>query len=583
MQTATTGPRGGRPMIMCTEGVVSAGHYLAAEAGLAMLRRGGNAMDAAAAGGFALAVLLPNQNGLAGEVPMLIYSAKDKKTWALSGQGTAPGKATIDEFRRLGLKVVPGNGLLPAVVPALVASWILLLRRFGRLRLADVLEPAIRLAERGFPMFDSLHNKIAECAEQFRRDWRSSAEVYLPGGSPPAMGRLWAQPHLARTLRRLRSADRRSRSRLSGLRSAHAEFYEGSIARRIARFFRSTSVPDVTGTAHTGLLSADDLAGYEARLERAVVCSYRDYRVFKCDTWTQGPAMLQTLKLLEGFDLQGMGHNSGDYIHTVVECMKLAYADREFYYGDPKFVRVGLRRLLSEAYAQRRRKLVDPESASLELRPGGRAPLKVRGIRGVDLALGGDTTSVQAVDRAGNMVSAVQSGGWLMSSPAIPSLGFPLGNRGQMFSLAPEHPNRVEPGKRPRTTLTPTLAGRRRRPPHLAFASPGGDCQDQWTLQFLLNVVEFGMSLQEAVEGPTFWTHHFPNSFYPRAAAPGSLHVESRTAPSVRRELTARGHRVRREEPWAGGNTMVVAIDRKTGVLSAAASPRYDPAYAIGY
>jgi gamma-glutamyltranspeptidase/glutathione hydrolase len=300
--------------------------------------------------------------------------------------------------------------------------------------------------------------------------------------------------------------------------------------------------------------------------------------------------MLQTLNLLEGFDLAGMGHNSADYIHTVAECMKLAYADREYYYGDPDFAKVPLRRLLSKAYARRRRELVDPSSASLELRPGDSPPIRATSVLDVwrrstndPGGHGGDTTSLQAIDRAGNCVSAVSSGGWLMSSPVIPGLGFPLGTRGQMFGLAAGHPNSLTGGKRPRTTLTPTLACRLRRPPHLAFASPGGDCQDQWALQFFLNVVEFGMSLQQAVEAATFWTAHFPGSFYPRTAEPGSLYVESRVPTRCLDDLASRGHRVSVQPAFSGGNTMAAGINRRTGVLYAAASPRYDPAYAMGW
>jgi gamma-glutamyltranspeptidase/glutathione hydrolase len=588
MTRTTTGRNGGRPMIMGTTGVVSAGHYLASEAALAILRRGGNAFDASAAAGFAMTVLIPHQNGFAGEVPMLIYSADDNKTWSLSGQGPAPQAATIDKFTELGLDIIPGDGLLPAVVPSVVASWILLLRRYGTLRLADVMAPAIALAENGFAMYDGLHKTLGDYAEIFKRDWPSSAATYLPNGQAPAIASLWRQTDLAKTLRRLVRSEKRYRKRDAGLQAAYDEFYCGPIAEKMVRFCK-TSVPDCSGSSHTGLLTMEDFAGYEARLEEPVATSYRKFRVFKCNTWTQGPAMLQTLNLLEGFDLGAMKHNSTDYIHTVTECMKLAYADREFYYGDPDFSRIPLRRLLSKQYADRRRELVDPARASLELRPGGRAAITTQDVRDVERSFAkcpqpqwGDTTSVQVVDRAGNIVSAVQSGGWLMASPAIPGLGCPLGTRGQMFSLVPGHPNCLEPGKRPRTTLTPTLVGDNRRAPNLAFGCPGGDSQDQWTLQFFLNVVEFGMSYQQAVEAPTFWTGHFPGSFYPRVAKHGSLYIESRITRRIRDELAKRKHKIFCELPFAGGNTMAVGINRKTGVLSAAASPRYDAAYAMG-
>ena len=316
---------------------------------------------------------------------------------------------------------------------------------------------------------------------------------------------------------------------------------------------------------------------------------YRGITIHKCGPWTQGPVLLQALNLLEGCDLKGMRHNSADYIHTVVECMKLAYADREFYYGDPEFAEVPMDRLLSKDYAAERRRLVDPERASLELRPGGHSALRAESVADVEGALvaeagagSGDTTKLEVIDSAGNMVSATPSGGWLPSSPVIPGLGFPLGTRGQMFSLTKAHPNCLAPGKRPRTTLTPSLA-MREGAPCMVFGSPGGDAQDQWALQFLLNVVEFGMSLQEAVEAPTFWTQHFPSSFYPRAAEPGSLYIEKRIGKRVRDRLAARGHLVKVMGNWAGGNTLVASVDATTGVRRAAASPRQEPAYAAGW
>ena len=635
----TTGNSGGRPTIMGARGVVAAGHALAAEAGLAILRRGGNAVDAAAAAGFAVATADPSQNGVGGEVPLLIYMAGENRVHAVSGNGTAPRAATIEAYRAMGIERIPNDGFLPALVPPMVATWVLALRRFGTMRLADVLAPAIGLADGGVPMFDHLHESIANQVGRFTREWPSSAEKFLVGGAAPPIGHLWRQPDLAATFRRLCRAEARFRRRDAGLRAAHDEFYRGPIARRIARFARATAVRDASGAAHRGLLTEEDFAAYEARIEPPASTGYRGTRVFKCGTWTQGPVLLQTLNLLEKSDLAAMGHNSADYIHTIVECMKLAFADREFYYGDPLFARVPLRRLLGKPYAAARRRLVDPERASLELRPGF-APAK-RGfalaepgdfdaIRASSVAdvekvflgrhnkelsqngchvaqppsavqlLGqshargrachsseivtksGDTTSVQVIDRAGNVVSAVPSGGWLHESPVVPGVGFPLGTRGQMFSLVPGHPNSLAPGKRPRTTLTPSLAGPGGRVT-LGFASPGGDCQDQWALQVFLNVCEFGMSLQEAVEAPTFWTWHFPGSFYPRTAEPGSLYVESRVPESVRSELAARGHRVKVQPAWSGGNGMAVSIDRSSGVRFAAASPRYEPAYAMGW
>ena len=569
-------------MILATRGVVSTGHYLATEMGMEVLRRGGNAMDAAAGAGFALSLLKPHQNGIAGEVPMLVFSAEEQKVWAVSGHGVAPRQATLQRFAEYGLEVIPGDGFLPAIVPPAVASWICLLERFGTMRLGELLGPTVELAEQGFGMYDALHGAIASNAERLGDEWPSSAEVFLPGGRPPPIGRVWKNPGWAATLRRLVDADRRQKDRRDGLRAAHEEFYRGGIAERAVEFCRSTAVRDASGEAHTGLLSVEDFAAFQAGIEEPVRTDYRGVEVYKCGPWTQGPVLLQTLNLLAHFDLSSMRPNSAEYIHTLVECMKLAYADREFYYGDPKFVDVPLTRLLSKEYAAERAALVGP-AASMELRPGGQMPLLARSVGDVNETFaGGDTTKLEVIDRAGNMVSATPSGGWLMSSPVIPGMGFPLGTRGQMFSLRAGHPNCLEPGKRPRTSLTPSMATRGGRA-FLAFGSPGGDCQDQWALQFLLNVVMFGMSLQQAVEAPTFWTRHFPSSFYPRTAEPGAISVETRVPKRVRDELARRGHKVSAPGRWAGGNTLAASIDTDSGILCAAASPRLNPAYAAGF
>ena len=586
----STNYRGGRPMIMATRGVVAAGHYLAAEAGLHILRRGGNAMDAAAAMGFALGVLEPHQNGIGGEVPVLVYDASAGRVHAVSGHGVAPAAATIERYRQLGVEdIIPGDGFLGAVVPPVVDTWVTVLRRFGTMRLADVLTPAMELAENGFPMGSGLHGSIAAQAEKFGKEWPSSAAKFLPGGEPPAVGSVWRQPELAATLRKLIEAESAHQDRDAGLEAARDRFYKGEIAEAIVEFAGSTPVKDASGKEHTALFTMDDFAGFSARVENAVSVSYKGVEVHKCSSWTQGPVLCQALRLLEGFPLAQMGHNSADYVHTVIECMKLAYADREFYYGDPEFVDVPFDRLLSEEYAEERRKLVDVKRASMELRPGGYEPVRAAKVgdllrafaddRGRSHA-GGDTTKLEAADGDGNMVSATPSGGWLMSSPVVPGVGLPLGTRGQMFSLVAGHPNSLQPGKRPRTSLTPSLATRDGKA-CLAFGSPGGDCQDQWALQFFLNVVEFGMSLQEAAEAPTFFSSHFPSSFYPRTAQPGVMSVEGRIPDKVRIELQNRGHVVRVTGDWSSQN--VLAVMSEGGVLRAAASPRLESGYAMGW
>ncbi len=589
MKKASTGSTGGRPMIMARRGVVSSGHYLATEAGLSILRRGGNAADAAAAAGFALTVLKPHQNGIGGEVPTLVYSAAESKVHAVSGHGIAPAEATPERFAEMGVAKVPGDGFLPATVPPAPATWMLLLERFGSMRLAEVLAPAVELAADGFGMYDALARAIAGSAEKFAEQWPTSAETFCPGGEPPAVGELWRNPDWAKTFGLLIAADEGQADRLAGLKAAADVFYRGEIARRIVEFCRATEVLDASGRAHAGLLAEADLAGFAAHVEEPVTTNYRGVDVFKCGPWTQGPVLLQHLNLLEQFDVAALGHNSAEYIHTVVECMKLSYADREFYYGDPKFVDVPLGRLLSKAYAAERAKLVDAAAASMQLRPGGREPIDAADVLDVNAAVaaeanppGGDTTTLAVIDAEGNMVSATPRGGWLMASPVIPGMGFPLGTRGQMFSLVAGHPNCLEPGKRPRSTLTPSIATRDGRP-YMSFGSPGGDCQDQWALQAFLNVVEFGMCLQEAVEAPTVWSSHFPNSFYPRTARPGVLNVDSRIGSDIRDALAALGHKIESPGPWSGGNTCAAAIDPATGLRHAAASPHLDPAYAAGY
>jgi len=575
-------------MIMATHGVVSSGHYLATGIGIDILRRGGNAMDAAAAVGFALTVTKPHQNGICGEVPMLIYSARDRHVSALSGHGVAPAAATLKRFKEMGVTIIPGDGFLPAVVPPAVASWILLLERFGTMRLADVLSPAVDLAENGFPMYDHLCSSITASADRFRREWPSSAANWLVSNEPPRSGAVFKQGDWGATMKRLIKAEGRHKQRLKGLRAAYDEFYRGWIAERIVEFAGKTEILDASGKAHAGLLTVDDFARYKPKVEEPVTATYRGIDVHKCSSWTQGPVLLQALNTLEYFDLASMGHNSADYIHTIVECAKLAYADREFFYGDPDFVEMPWDRLLCKDYAHERRGLVDPRTASMLLRPGGMPHVKALSVADVNAVFEkgkahvSDTTKLEVIDAAGNMVSATPSGGWLPSSPVIPGLGFPLGTRGQMFSLVEGHPNALAPGKRPRSTLTPSMATRGNEP-WLVFGSPGGDAQDQWALQFFLNVVEFGMSLQEAVEAPTFWTNHFPSSFYPRKAEPGSLHIEGRIGAPVRDELASRGHLVDTAGEWAGGNTLAASIDRKAGVLCAAASPRLEPAYADGF
>ncbi len=578
-----------RPVIMGTHGAVAAGHYLAARAGLRMLELGGNAIDAGVAMGFALALLKPHANGIGGESPILIYSADRGRAFAINGQGVAPRAATIERYRGLGIDLIPGDGFLPATVPSMVDNYLTALAAFGTMPLSEVMAPALEMAEHGFPMYERLRGAIESNLPRWKKDYPTSAAAFAPDGAVPAVGAVFRQPDWAAAMSLLVEAERKAagRGRMEALQAARDVFYRGEIARALVAFARDNAVMDASGKPHAGLFTEEDFAGYRARVEEPISADYRGLTVHKCNTWCQGAVFLQQLKLLEGFELASMGHNSADSIHTVIECAKLAFADRNAHYGDPDFVEVPLERLLSERYAEERRRLVDPGKASLEDRPGDVPPGRRRRPGPSDPEApwpamhGGDTTKCDAVDRFGNMISITPSGGWFMSSPVIPGLGFPLGTRGQMFELDPEHPNCLAPGKRPRATLTPSLVTEGGRP-WMVFGTPGGDCQDQWTLQFFLNYVDFGMDLQEAIDAPTFHSEHFRNSFYPRSIRPGHMAVEGRIEERVRRELEARGHTVEVGGDWQNGSVLAIRFEAETGLISAAASPR-GVSYAMGW
>jgi gamma-glutamyltranspeptidase/glutathione hydrolase len=576
-----------RPTLRGFGGAVSAGHYLASWIGAQTLAAGGNAADSACAMGFALQVLEPTQNGPAGEVPILVYDAREDRSFAISGQGVAPAAATLEAMQERGITSIPADGLLAATVPAALDAWCRLLERFGTQRLEDVLAPARDLAARGFPMYPFLRLVLRFCEPRFRAEWPSSAAIYLPVRGD---GERQTNPALAGFFDLLIRAERgASGSRETRIRAARDAFYRGRPAEQIERFL-ARPVRDGTGRSHAGLLTAEDLARYEGRLEEPVDTGYRGARVWKCPPWSQGPVFLQQLRLLEGFDLAAMGAGSADALHIWAECAKLAFADRDAVYADPRFEKVPLERLLSDAYTEERRKQIDPRQASLEQRPGlGRLP---EGWPPADPGAAGaaepqalaamlgrrDTTQLAAADPAGNLVCATPSGGWLPTSPVIPELGFPIGTRAQMFALDASHPNALAPGKRPRTTLSPSLAllpdGRR-----MAFGTPGGDQQDQWALHFLLALVDFGVAdLQEAIDAPTLHSTHMPSSFHPHLAQPGTLALEERVAADVVAELARRGHRIQRAGPWEHGR--VLAVTHAGGRFEAAASPRFQVAYA---
>jgi gamma-glutamyltranspeptidase/glutathione hydrolase len=588
-----------RPELSGSFGMVASTHWLASAAGMAVLEQGGNAFDAAVAAGLTLQVVEPHLNGPGGDAPILLWSEDRGEPVVVCGQGPSPAAATIPRYRELGLELVPGTGLLAACVPGAFDAWLLVLRDFGTLPLGDVMRFPIHYAERGFPMLPRIAETIAGVADLLRAEWRSSAELWLDGGRAPRPGGMWRNPALAATYRRIvTEAEAAGGGRETQIQAGRDAFLRGFVAEAIAAFCASTEVMDSSGRRHRGLLTGDDMAAFEATFEAPVTQEHRGLTVCKCGPWSQGPVMLQTLRLLEGFDLSAMGHLSGEYVHTVVECMKLAFADREAWYGDPAFGDVPLETLLSAAYADERRALVGDE-ASFDLRPGspdGRAPVlphipvveEVAAGFGVgeptvpreDQPIAGDTCHVDVADRFGNLVSATPSGGWLHSSPAIPGLGLCLGTRAQMFWLEDRLPNSLEPRKRPRTTLTPSL-GLRDGKGVLAWGTPGGDGQDQWSLQFLLSHVGFALNLQEAIDAPAFTSTHFPSSFYPRTAEPGHLLIEERADGATIDELRSRGHDLDVGEPWSIGR-LSAASRAPDGTLRAAANPRGMQGYAAG-
>jgi len=579
-----------RPVIRGRHLVVACGHYLAALAGMRMRDRGGNAIDAGVAMAFAQAVLEFQSYGFGGECPILIYAAATREVVAINGNTRAPAAATIEWFRDHGITLIPGDGFLPAGVPAAPDALITALDRYGRLALKDVLAPAIELAAHGFPVYEGMRDRIAATADRFRSEWPTSAALFLPADRVPDVGETWRDPDLARTFERLVEAEDNARhnGRSAALRAARDRFYKGDIAREIVAFQRDTKVRDANGMESSGLLTAEDFAAFETRVEAPVTLNYRGYDVYKCGPWSQGPVFLQQLALLEGFDLAALRHNSADHIHLVIEATKLAFADRERYYGDPQYADVPLRGLLSKAYAAERRGLIDMQRASLELRPGNPYPYEGRE-REPDLSplrgRAGDvgTTGTRAIDEEGTMFSATPSGGWFYASPIIPGLGFCLGTRCQIFWLdPPDHPNALRPRKQPRTTLTPSLVMQDGRP-CMVFGTPGVDNQDQWTLQFFLNAVDFGMDLQDAIDAPAFHSVHFPSSFYPKEASPGALVVEARIPPEVREELQQRGHVVSVVPGWSLNFTTAVAINPQRGVIEGAASSRGERNYALGW
>jgi len=572
-----------RPVVMGTHGMVTSTHYLASEVGHHALKEGGNIIDAGAAMFFCLTVLKPHLVGLAGETPILMYWADEEKVFAVNGQGPAPRRMTRKWFEDHGYPLIPEDGFLPLVVPGSFDAWLTLIDDYGSQSLEHILEPATKLAGEGFPVYPTLRKALVANTERFLKEWPSSAEIFHPEGKAPSVGSIIKNPDLARTFKKISQVyEKACRSgRSAGIQAAKDFFYKGEIAKSIIEFIQTSRCRDVYNQEHNGFLSLEDMARYRAKIEEPVTTNYRGYDVFKCNTWTQGPVLLQQLNLLEGYDLTSMGHNSVEYLHTYIECAKLAFADREQYYADPDFENVPLHVLLSKSYAEERRKLVDPDVASMELRPGGVDPFTMKNTDESD-GYEGDTVHLEAVDNQGNMLSATPSGAWIRTCPIIPGLGFCMSTRGQMLHLDPNHVEKLEPGKKPSTTLTPSLV-MRDGSPYMVFGTPGGDNQDQWSLQLFLNHVDFGMNVQEALDQPTVYSRHFPASFWPHGALPGRVYAEPRIPHHIIECLESKGHDVRISDPWSHGRCLAIRFDVETGVIFGGASPRTGEPYAIGW
>ncbi|MHC2359347.1 gamma-glutamyltransferase family protein [Rhizobium leguminosarum] len=587
-----------RPEILGTFGVVTSTHWIASAVGMSILEKGGNAFDAAVATGFVLQIVEPHLCGPGGDLPAVIYSKKKDKVEVICAQGPAPAGATIEHYTAEGLSLIPGDGLLATVIPGSFDGWMLMLRDYGSMSVREVLEPAIYYAEHGHPMLPRVSATIKGLAAFFEKEWPTSYNTWLPNGSTPEAHANFRNPVLAETWKRVIAEAEAKSGREAQVEAARDAFYRGFVAETIDDYLKTAEVMDASGNRHKGVLTANDMANWSATIEEPLTYDYHGWTIAKIGPWGQGPVFLQTLSILKGFDLAAMNPVGADFVHTVVEAMKLAFADREVYYGDPDFSEIPVAHLLSETYAAARRKLVGAD-ASFDLRPGIVPGFEAQHdltmtMLGADSKTGavyeptmahlsekrGDTVHIDVIDRDGNMVSVTPSGGWLQSSPTVPGLGFCLNSRAQMFWLKPGLPTSLAPGKRPRTTLTPSLGLYEGRPT-LAFGTPGGDQQEQWQLSFFLRYAHHQLNLQAAIDQPLFHTSHFPGSFYPRTREPGSLMAEANFGPEVLDALRRKGHKLTVADPWTIGRLTAARRD-SDGLLRAAATPRLMQAYAIG-
>ncbi|MDE4141585.1 MULTISPECIES: gamma-glutamyltransferase family protein [Rhodobacterales] len=589
-----------RPEIRGTFGVATSTHWIASTVGMSILEKGGNAFDAAVATALVLQVVEPHLNGPAGDMPAIFHKAETGETKVVCAQGVAPKAATIEAYTEQGLTLIPGSGLLATVVPGAFDGWMMMLRDHGTMSLREVLEPVIGYARDGHPVLPRVANTIAGLQEFFETEWPTSAAVWAPGGEAPKPNALFKNPDLARTYERLAEAgEAAGEDRVAQIDAARTEWREGFVAEAIFDYLKEAHVMDVSDEKHSAVLAPDDLKDWRATYEDTLSYEYEGWTVHKTHAWSQGPVMLQGLAILKGFDLGAMDPFGAEFVHTVTEAMKLAYADREAYYGDPAQSEIPMEYLLSEEYNAERRKLIT-DKASTEQRPG-RVPgfehladayveraardFNVGQVAAQEPTMShltekrGDTVHLDVIDRWGNMVAATPSGGWLQSSPVIPGLGFPLNSRAQMFWLEDGLPTSLAPGRRPRTTLTPSYA--EKDGVQMVFGTPGGDQQDQWQLIWFLRFVHFGMELQQCMDAPLFHSMHFQGSFFPREVRTAEMMVEPNFGEAVIADLRARGHNVVVADPWTVGR-LTAALREPDGMLRAAATPRLMQAYAVG-
>ena len=589
-----------RPEIRGTFGVATSTHWIASAVGMSILEKGGNAFDAAVATALVLQVVEPHLNGPAGDMPAIFHSAATGETKVLCAQAVTPAAATIDHYKAQGLTLIPGSGLLATVVPGAFDGWMLMLRDHGSMSLREVLEPVVYYARDGHPMLPRVAHTIAGLQDFFEAEWPSSAAVWAPNGEAPKPNALFKNPDLARTYARLIEAgEAAGEDRVAQIDAARTEWREGFVADAIFDYLKDACVMDVSDKKHSAVLAPEDMKNWRASYEDTLTYEYEGWTVHKTHAWSQGPVLLQALAILKGFDLGKMDSMGAEFVHTVTEAMKLAYADREAYYGDPAHSDIPMEYLLSEDYNVERRKLITAE-ASTEQRPG-RVPgfehladayveraardFNVGQVAAQEPTMShltekrGDTVHLDVIDRWGNMVAATPSGGWLQSSPVIPGLGFPLNSRAQMFWLEEGLPTSLAPNRRPRTTLTPSLAEKDGM--QLVFGTPGGDQQDQWQLIWFLRFVHFGMELQQCMDAPLFHSMHFQGSFFPREVRTAEMMLEPNFGAAVIEDLRARGHKVIVADPWTVGR-LTAALREPDGLMRAAATPRLMPAYAVG-